>query len=506
MTAGHDDLLRAAEALAARVPQPLAVLARLAYNYRWSWTPDGPDLFAAVDPVRWERCGENPVRLLQETGLESLACAAAGDADAARARRRGRGARARRPRAPRRGRAGDARAPDRLLLRRVRLARLAARSTPAASARWPATSSRRPPTARWPLVAVGLLYRQGYFRQRIDAGGWQHEYWVDTDPGAPARRARHAAPTARRSRSPCRSADVEVVGADLARRRRPRAAVPARRRAPGERTSRRWITVAALHRRPGHAPRAVHAARRRRRARARGAGHRARHRAPQRGPRGVRRRSSSRARARRHGSATAPGGRRGPSTIFTTHTPVPAGNDTYPAAPGRRGARRADRGSMGVDAEEIIRLGRTHPDDDGEPFGVTQFALRTSRAANGVSRRHGEVAREHVARLWPDARRRRRPDQPRHQRRARPDVARRADARAARPPPRRGLAGPRRRPRDVGAASTTSPPRSCGPSAPSSAPRSSTTSASTSVADRLGARRAARATSRPRPARSIPTC
>ena len=33
-----------------------------------------------------------------------------------------------------------------------------------------------------PLVAVGLMYRHGYFRQRIDASGWQHEYWVDTDP------------------------------------------------------------------------------------------------------------------------------------------------------------------------------------------------------------------------------------------------------------------------------------------------------------------------------------
>src|SRR5205085_10386031 len=32
-----------------------------------------------------------------------------------------------------------------------------------------------------PLVAVGLMYRHGYFRQRTDAGGWQHEYWVDTD-------------------------------------------------------------------------------------------------------------------------------------------------------------------------------------------------------------------------------------------------------------------------------------------------------------------------------------
>ena len=33
-----------------------------------------------------------------------------------------------------------------------------------------------------PMVAVGLMYRQGYFRQRIDASGWQHEYWVPTDP------------------------------------------------------------------------------------------------------------------------------------------------------------------------------------------------------------------------------------------------------------------------------------------------------------------------------------
>ena len=33
-----------------------------------------------------------------------------------------------------------------------------------------------------PMVAVGLMYRKGYFRQRIDASGWQHEYWLETDP------------------------------------------------------------------------------------------------------------------------------------------------------------------------------------------------------------------------------------------------------------------------------------------------------------------------------------
>src|SRR4029078_7929240 len=72
MTAGHHDLTRAAAALAARVPQPLAGLARLSYNYRWSWTPGGHDIYRAIDPDRWDRCGENPVRLLQEADHEAL--------------------------------------------------------------------------------------------------------------------------------------------------------------------------------------------------------------------------------------------------------------------------------------------------------------------------------------------------------------------------------------------------------------------------------------------------
>jgi starch phosphorylase len=57
---------------------------------------------------------------------------------------------------------------------------------------------------------------------------------------------------------------------------------------------------------------------------------------------------------------------------------------------------------VGLALDRAIRLGRSRPDDDDEPFGVTQFALRTSRAADGVSRRHGEVARGMWAALWPD--------------------------------------------------------------------------------------------------------
>jgi starch phosphorylase len=50
----------------------------------------------------------------------------------------------------------------------------------------------------------------------------------------------------------------------------------------------------------------------------------------------------------------------------------------------------------------VIALGRSDPADDRQPFGVTQAALRMSRAANAVSRRHGEVARRMWAPLWPD--------------------------------------------------------------------------------------------------------
>ena len=40
-----------------------------------------------------------------------------------------------------------------------------------------------------PMVGVGLLYRQGYFRQRVDAGGLQHEYWVDSTRSGCRRRS-----------------------------------------------------------------------------------------------------------------------------------------------------------------------------------------------------------------------------------------------------------------------------------------------------------------------------
>ena len=71
-------------------------------------------------------------------------------------------------------------------------------------------------------------------------------------------------------------------------------------------------------------------------------------------------------------------------TVFTTHTPVPAGNDTYPAHQ-MAAALGSLASELGIDIDSLVRRGRTHPDEGAEPFGVTQFALRSSRTANGVS-------------------------------------------------------------------------------------------------------------------------
>ncbi len=78
------------------------------------------------------------------------------------------------------------------------------------------------------------------------------------------------------------------------------------------------------------------------------------------------------------------------SSVFTTHTPVPAGNEVFDEQlVTRYVGELAD--SAGLDREELLALGR-FGDEPG--FGLTPLALRLSAAANGVSDLHGEVARE----------------------------------------------------------------------------------------------------------------
>ncbi len=87
------------------------------------------------------------------------------------------------------------------------------------------------------------------------------------------------------------------------------------------------------------------------------------------------------------------------STVFTTHTPVSAGNEVFdPELVRRHLDGLVER--CGLTWDEFAALGKAHPEDGG--FGLTPFALRTSKYANGVSELHGAVSREMWHGLWPD--------------------------------------------------------------------------------------------------------
>ena len=87
------------------------------------------------------------------------------------------------------------------------------------------------------------------------------------------------------------------------------------------------------------------------------------------------------------------------STVFTTHTPVPAGNEIFDPALVERSLAPL-LGRTGLSWDEAAALGRISPGEDA--FGLTPFALRTSNHANAVSALHGEVSREMWQPLWPD--------------------------------------------------------------------------------------------------------
>jgi starch phosphorylase len=383
------DLGRAAADLAGRLPEPIAGLATLAYNYRWSWT-GGDRLFRDIDEHRWERCRANPVRFLTETSTASLQRAAANDG----------------------------------LTRRIRaavedldnhLATGPAPGTPPVAficAEFGIHRSlpiyagglgvlagdvlKEASDSGLPFVGVGLFYRQGYFRQRLDYDGWQVEYWSWNDP------VRHPMALVTDGDGdpltvtvPIRGVDVVaqiwridvgrvplfLLDADLAHNRRVDRWITSRLYVADRGT--RIAQYALLGRGSiralrvlGIDPALVHL----------NEGHAAL--APLELAREVVAAGSDLT------SALAAARAR---TVFTTHTPVAAGNETFAGAEASQllDGLAAD---LGVSTDDLIHLGRVHRDDAGEPLGMTPLGIRLSRSTNGVSRRHGMVARE----MWRD--------------------------------------------------------------------------------------------------------
>src|SRR5271167_1964519 len=73
---GSRDVARAVDRLARRLPEPLQPLAAIAYNYRWSWTPGGRELFRRLGAHRFGLANENPVRFLRDLTEKDLLAAA----------------------------------------------------------------------------------------------------------------------------------------------------------------------------------------------------------------------------------------------------------------------------------------------------------------------------------------------------------------------------------------------------------------------------------------------
>jgi glycogen phosphorylase len=89
-----------------------------------------------------------------------------------------------------------------------------------------------------------------------------------------------------------------------------------------------------------------------------------------------------------------------PTNVFTTHTPVPAGNERFSLDLMHRYFAGTAR-ELGLAWEDFLALGREHPENGSEDFCLTVLALRTSAYANGVSRLHGRVTRSMWGGLWP---------------------------------------------------------------------------------------------------------
>jgi starch phosphorylase len=383
--------------LSDRLVEGLKPLASVAYNYRWAWHPDGARLFRDTSAFRWERSGHNPVRFLNDLWPTRQA-AAAGDPsivarvdalaqfvqdDLARADRA-------RPGVP--GQVAFMCAEfgvhASLALYSGGLGVLAGDVVKEAS------------DQALPMVGIGLFYGRGYFKQRLDLSGRQQEYWVVNEP--------HNLPIARVT-TPERTPlllPLELFGDDLVFQvwRVEVGRVPLLlldTDVPQNDPVQRWTTgrlydasravrlaqygllgmggIRAL-RALGIEPSLVHL----------NEGHPA-----------LAALELAAEHVRSGASVEDALDLARSQVVFTTHTPVAAGNETYSGDEILEAySDLPDR--LGMDDASFLGLFRVDPHDSQEPAGMTQLALRLSRRRNAVSQLHGVVAREMWQRLFSD--------------------------------------------------------------------------------------------------------
>ncbi|WNJ58098.1 alpha-glucan family phosphorylase [Nocardia seriolae] len=390
----------------AHLPERLSALTELATNLRWSWHGPTQDVFAELDPRLWVEVGHDPVRMLGEVPAARLDELASDDAytrrvDAAAADLSDYLARPRWFQKQQRGPRGIAYFSMEFGVTEVLpnysggLGILAGDHLKAAS------------DLGLPLIGVGLLYRSGYFRQSLTADGWQAEHYPALDPmGLPLRLLADGGapvlihvsmPEGRVLRARVWIAQVGripllLLDSDIAENDPELRAVTDRLYGGdqdhrikqeilagigGVRAVRAYTRANGLpdpdvfHMNEGHA-----------------------------GFLGIERIREYMATGMDFDSALT-AVRSG--TVFTTHTPVPAGIDRFAGALVRRyfGGAHGERESPvlpGVSVDRILAMGR---ETDPSVFNMAHLGLRLAQRANGVSKLHGEVSRAMFAPLWP---------------------------------------------------------------------------------------------------------
>jgi starch phosphorylase len=381
------------------LPPNLEPLFNLSRDLRWTWRLSIRALFSSLDPALWSTVRGNPAAFLRRLPDDRLRAAAADPEFLASLY----------------GIASDLALDDAaaplhpgirdLALRKVRIAYFSAEfgvteALPIYAGGLGVLAGDVLKSASdlgVPMVGVGLFYREGYFRQKLDGNGWQGEENPPLDP-AELPLALPSMPEGERPTVALELGDRTVqllirvarvgrvplllLDADLPENHTDDRAVTARLYAGdqemrirqevtlgigGLRALRRLgIASTIRHINEGHAAFVV----------------------LERIRELVSAEGLSLAEARDAASA---------GTIFTTHTPVPAGIDRFPLSLVERYLSGVAR-DCGVTVEELMKLGREVPEREGEPFSMAVLALRHAAFANGVSQLHAKVSR----RLWHD--------------------------------------------------------------------------------------------------------
>lgn len=390
---------------AAVLPFTLQALDRLSWNYWWSWSFDGPGVFRDLDAELWQECEHNPRLLLSRVSEIRLAEMAT----------------------------------DPIYLERINklnadFDRYMSESSSAAN-NWPTITPQNPAAyfcAEYgihnslplysgglgvlagdhlksasdlglPLVAVGLLYHYGYFQQRLSREGWQEESYGETDPEElPLQQVKAEDGNALLVEVLMRERVVraQVWRADIGRV----ALYLLDTNLPENDETDRWVTAhlyggdretrivqemllgiggVRLLRKLKINPSVYHL----------NEGHSA-----------FLTLELARELTTSQGlSFSEAASQVKQRCVFTTHTPVAAGNDEFEVALLERSFGPDYEKELGLSHEEFVALGRTDPNDSTEAFGLTPLAIRMCRSTNGVSKKHGEVSRALWQKLWPGA-------------------------------------------------------------------------------------------------------